>query len=52
MLFYASPMSERTDGSRVPELDGLRGWAALGVFVWHAFEVFHPALIGGPIPDG
>lgn len=44
-------MSDRTD-TRLPELDGLRGWAALSVFVWHAFDVFHPALIGGPLPDG
>ena len=47
-------MSERTD--RLSELDGLRGWAALGVFVWHALDLFAPVVVdthagvGGPHP--
>jgi peptidoglycan/LPS O-acetylase OafA/YrhL len=30
---------------RLSELDGLRGYAALSVFVWHALDIFYPRVV-------
>lgn len=42
-------MNER---ERLSELDGLRGWAALGVFAWHALDVFDPVCVGTHAGEG
>jgi peptidoglycan/LPS O-acetylase OafA/YrhL len=45
-------MNTRSKSLRMAELDGLRGWAALGVFVWHAFDLFAPVVVDTHVGTG
>ncbi len=44
--------SRKLHQERLESLDGLRGVAALSVFMWHSADVFWPTLIGSQLSTG